>query len=160
MRESLEYEMKQLITKLLGFIEQIFPTSETIEEKVYWLKYQGDYYRDLAAIERDINRQIAYDKSLESYMLGLTIGDPLPPTDILILALALHFAVFCYEVEGDRDRAIKIAQKYFDRCGPWMQYMTDDCYKDTVMYLGMLRDNITVFSSSCDSEEQVDDEIV
>merc|ERR1711892_918009 len=75
----------------------------------------------------------------------------LPATDPLRLGLALNFSVFNYEVLNSSDEACQIAQRAFD-CAIADK---DDGKKgkESIVLLGILRDNLTLWTASEPQEQ-------
>jgi 14-3-3 protein epsilon len=53
---------------------------------------------------------------------------------------------------GDKDKAIEMAKKYFDAAIPLIDKLDGEAYKDTTLILQLLRDNISLWTASEDSE--------
>jgi len=118
------------------------------QAKVFWNKMKGDYHRYIAEFEREEKRQQAQSKAFDSYQLALNDGKDLPPTDPILLGLALNFSVFYYEIMNDKDKACEMAKKYFDAAIPLIDKLEGDDYKDTTLILQLLRDNLSLWTAS------------
>lgn len=96
------------------------------------------------------------DKSLTAYKTASDIAmgeDGLEVTHPIRLGLALNFAVFFYEILGERSKAIVLAKNAFDDAISQIDSLPEDCYKDTTLIMHLLRDNLSVWSSEVQDDE-------
>ena len=117
---------------------------------------QGDYYRYLAEITTDAEREEFKDKSLESYKLATDASQSLPTTHPVRLGLALNFSVFYYEIATSPKRACEIAKKAFDDAIAELDTLSEETYKDSTLIMQLLRDNLTLWTSENDNQEEDD----
>jgi len=149
LRESIEKQLHTVCGEILDLIDQkLLPAVNNTQAKVFWNKMKGDYHRYIAEFEREEKRQQAQSKAFDSYQLALNDGKDLPPTDPILLGLALNFSVFYYEIMNDKDKACEMAKKYFDAAIPLIDKLEGDDYKDTTLILQLLRDNLSLWTAS------------
>lgn len=116
---------------------------------------KGDYLRYMA--EFNTENEDFSAKSLASYKLATDIAqdkDGLAPTHPIRLGLLLNFTVFFYEILGEKSKALLMAESGFEEAISLMDSMPDENYKDTVLLMQLLRDNLTIWKGV----EQVDEE--
>ena len=107
---------------------------------------KGDYLRYMAEFNTENEDFCA--KSLAAYKLATDIAqdkDGLPPTHPIRLGLLLNFTVFFYEVLGEKSKALLMAESGFEEAISLMDCLPDENYKDTVLLMQLLRDNLTVW---------------
>jgi len=156
LRESIEKYLHTVCGEILNLIDQfLLPAVNGNQAKVFWNKMKGDYYRYIAEFEREDKKQQAQAKAFDSYQIALNDGKDLPPTDPILLGLALNFSVFYYEIMNDKDKACEMAKKYFDAAIPLIDKLEGDDYKDTTLILQLLRDNLSLWTAS--ESDDVDD---
>ncbi|GJW93359.1 14-3-3 protein 7 [Tanacetum coccineum] len=102
-KESLKRVEDELTSKcneiLLTIDDYLLPSSKTGEAAVFYHKMKGDYYRYLAEIKSDAEREEATSQSLKAYEAATAIAETdLPPTNPIRLGVALNFSVFYYEI--------------------------------------------------------------
>jgi len=149
LRESIERQLHTVCGEILDLIDQLLiPAVQATQARVFWNKMKGDYYRYIAEFEREDKRAQAQTKAFDSYQLALNDGKDLPPTDPILLGLALNFSVFYYEIMTDKDKACEMAKKYFDAAIPLIDKLVGDEYKDTTLILQLLRDNLSLWTAS------------
>jgi len=157
-KESIEKQLHGVCEEILGLIDQfLLPSVSGMQAKVFWNKMKGDYYRYIAEYEREEKRQAAQGKAFDSYQLALNEGKDLPPTDPILLGLALNFSVFYYEIMGDKEKACDMAKKYFDAAIPLIDNLESDDYKDTTLILQLLRDNLSLWTTAQSDDDNDDD---
>jgi len=63
--------------------------------------------------------------------------------------------VFYFEILGNPEEACKLAKKAFDEAIKDLDNLTEDSYKDSTVIMQLLRDNLTLWTS--DNEGENDD---
>ena len=109
----------------------------------------GDYHRYLAEFATGDKRKESADKSLEAYKAASDVAvTELPPTHPIRLGLALNFSVFYYEILNSPDRACHLAKQAFDDAIAELDTLSEESYKDSTLIMQILRDNLTLWTSS------------
>ena len=96
------------------------------EAQVFYLKMKGDYYRYLAEVSAEKEREgnfsfsvvlcyqyhlEAKDQAKEAYQKATDLAkEKMPPTNSIRLGLALNYSVFHYEIGNNPDEACKLAK--------------------------------------------------
>lgn len=130
-----------LITKLLV-------KAETSEAKVFYQKMMADYYRYLAEFAKDSNKVEHASKAQDAYKSATAQSNDLPPTHPIRLGLALNYSVFLYEVQSETEDACKLAKQAFDDAIAELDTLDEESYKDSTLIMQLLRDNLTLWTSS------------
>jgi len=125
------------------------------ESEVFCLKMSGDYNRYIAEIFTDQpEAEKAKAKANESYTQAAEITlNKLEQTNPVGLGLALNRSVFHYEIMKDDAEACKIAKQAFDNAVSKLDDLSESHYKDATLIMQLLRDNLTLWTSSNDDEE-------
>ncbi|KAF1345632.1 14-3-3-domain-containing protein [Lizonia empirigonia] len=120
----------------------LIPSAESGESKVFYHKMYDlcDYHRYLAEFAVGDKRKTSADKSLEAYKAALSRRPEtlLPPPHRL--GLALNFSVFYYE-SSTPPTSCQLAKQAFDDA-------IAESYKDSTLIMQLLRDNLTLWTSS------------
>mmetsp|Transcript_17531 Transcript_17531/g.19525 ORF Transcript_17531/g.19525 Transcript_17531/m.19525 type:complete len:126 (-) Transcript_17531:109-486(-) len=124
---------------------------------------KGDYLRYMAEFSTGDTRQEAANKALTAYKAAIDVGsNDMPPTNPIRLGLVLNFSVFYYEIMDNQDEACSLAKKAFDDAISDLDKLSDDSYKETTLILQLLRENLSLWTSSKgeddDKEEDEADE--
>lgn len=158
-KKTIETELDKTCREVLDLLDNhlIKSDDKDKESNVFYLKMKGDYYRYLAEVKEGSNRDDVIDKAFNAYKSAHdTSEENLTPTHPIRLGLALNFSVFYYEIKENRTEACKLAKKAFDDAIAELDQLQDDSYKDSTLIMQLLRDNLTLWTS--DENEQEDDE--
>jgi hypothetical protein len=123
------------------------------ETEVFYLKMSGDYYRYLAEFRTDDDK---YKKSAEEfYKKAMDVAEAnLNETHPTRLGLALNFSVCYYEILKEPEKACDLAKKSFDAAIEKLDTLNDASYKDSTLIMQLLRDNLTLWTSSNDDDNE------
>merc|ERR1712050_13051 len=129
------------------------PDELSVEERnllsVVYQKMKADYYRYIAEFttedkkrEASENARLAYEEAQKVATAELAVTHPIR------LGLALNFSVFQYEVLQNQDEACKMARTAFEDAIAELDNVAEDSYKDSTLIMQLLRDNLTLWTSS------------
>ncbi|XP_004205888.1 14-3-3-like protein 1 [Hydra vulgaris] len=153
-----DYLIPSVDSALTGFNGTEEEEEKLIESKVFYWKMKGDYYRYLAEVVSDEKEK--HDVVLDSekaYIEAQNASNNMKATNPIRLGLALNFSVFYYEIRGDQTKACGLAKKSFDEAIAELDTLSEDSYKDSTLIMQLLRDNLTLWTSEVD-DNQDDDE--
>ena len=153
---QVENELKNICSDILKVLdESLIATATSGESRVFYYKMTGDYYRYLAEFTSGDDRKEAAEKSLVAYKAATDIAMvELPSTHPIRLGLALNFSVFYYEILSSSDRACKLAKQAFDDAIAELDTLSEDSYKDSTLIMQLLRDNLTLWTSDMQVEDE------
>lgn len=157
-RQLVEKELEDLCKDVLELLEgTLIPHKEASEEaKVFYRKMAGDYYRYLAEFIQTEELPVLQRKSAEYYKQAMDTATKLmDATDPVRLGLALNYSVCLYEIMKDKEGACNLARTAFDEAILKLDRLDEQQYKDGTLILQLLRDNLTLWTSS--NEEGGDD---
>lgn len=126
------------------------------ETEVFYLKMCGDYYRYLSefktapedkAKEIKANAEKYYKEAMDVAEANLNETHPTR------LGLALNFSVCYYEILKEPEKACDLAKKSFDAAIEKLDTLNDASYKDSTLIMQLLRDNLTLWTSSQDDAD-------
>jgi len=127
------------------------------ETEVFYLKMCGDYYRYLSEFKtapedkaKDIkaNAEKYYKEAMDVAEANLNETHPTR------LGLALNFSVCYYEILKEPEKACDLAKKSFDAAIEKLDTLNDASYKDSTLIMQLLRDNLTLWTSSQDEADE------
>ncbi|XP_034080337.1 14-3-3-like protein [Gymnodraco acuticeps] len=156
-KDTIEKELNKICEEVLELLDQhLIPKASGAESKVFYLKMKGDYYRylaEVAKVEGKHDEIIANSRS--SYEAAyVTSKEEMPPTHPIRLGLALNFSVFYYEILSSPEEACKLAKEAFDQAIAELDTLGEDSYKDSTLIMQLLRDNLTLWTSDNQAEEE------
>ena len=166
-RERIETELTDICNQVLEILDKhlLKSLSESkdkaiIESRVFYLKMKGDYHRYLAEVTAGDKRQEVINESETAYQDASQQAQDLEPTHPIRLGLALNFSVFYYEIKNQPDEACKLAKSAFDDAIAELDNLKEESYKDSTLIMQLLRDNLTLWTSDAqgDNDDQAGDD--
>jgi 14-3-3 protein epsilon len=153
-RDKIEKELEQVCGDVLNVLSDcLIPKAESGESKVFYHKMKGDYHRYLAEFASGDKRKEAATAAHEAYKNATDVAQTeLTPTHPIRLGLALNFSVFYYEILNSPDRACHLAKQAFDDAIAELDSLSEESYRDSTLIMQLLRDNLTLWTSSDSAE--------
>jgi 14-3-3 protein epsilon len=156
--EKVEKELEDICSDVLGVLDNhLIKSAQNAESKVFYNKMKGDYYRYLAEFSSEDKKKELATKGQEAYQAAKAAEDALPPTHPIRLGLALNYSVFYYEILNEPEKACELAKKAFDDAIAELDNLTEDSYKDSTVIMQLLRDNLTLWTSDIQDEDDEED---
>jgi len=154
-RSKIEEELTKICSDILKLLDEyLIPASTAGESKVFYLKMKGDYHRYLAEFQTNEQRKEAAECTLLAYKAAQDIAlTDLAPTHPIRLGLALNFSVFYYEILNSPERACHLAKQAFDEGIAELDTLGEESYKDSTLIMQLLRDNLTLWTSDMQDQE-------
>jgi len=152
-RNLVEKELEEVCHEIISLLEKLLqiPDEENYENRVFYLKMSGDYYRYLSEFKSEKELHDSADKMYkEAYDLA---KEKLPDTHPTRLGLVLNYSVCCYEILKKKEEACKMAKEAFDNAIEQLDSLNDDSYKDSTLIMQLLRDNLTLWTSEEHQDE-------
>jgi len=150
-----EKELEDISKEVLQLLQQnLLKTvqGKKDETEVFYLKMCGDYYRYLAEFRPDGDYK---EKAKEFYGKAMDVAtEALNETHPTRLGLALNFSVCYYEILKEPEKACELAKKSFDAAIEKLDTLNDASYKDSTLIMQLLRDNLTLWTSEQNDENQ------
>ena len=123
------------------------------ETEVFYLKMCGDYYRYLSEFKTEPeDKATEIKKNAEKfYKEAMDVAEAnLNETHPTRLGLALNFSVCYYEILKEPEKACDLAKKSFDAAIEKLDSLSESSYKDSTLIMQLLRDNLTLWTSTQD----------
>jgi len=154
-RQQIETELKSICSDILKVLEDnLIATASTPESAVFYLKMKGDYFRYMAEFTTGTERKEASEHSLVAYKAASDKAyASLTSTHPIRLGLALNFSVFYYEILNAPERACQLAKTAFDEAIAELDSLPEDSYKDSTLIMQLLRDNLTLWTSDMQNDD-------
>lgn len=155
-RQKIETELEKVCQDVLDVLdESLIPKAESGESKVFYHKMKGDYHRYLAEFASGDKRKVAATAAHDAYKNATDVAQTeLTPTHPIRLGLALNFSVFYYEILNSPERACHLAKQAFDDAIAELDSLSEESYRDSTLIMQLLRDNLTLWTSSDGGEGQ------
>ncbi|CAD6257985.1 unnamed protein product [Miscanthus lutarioriparius] len=111
--------------------------------------------RYLAEFKSGAERKDAAESTMNAYKAAQDIAlADLAPTHPIRLGLALNFSVFYYEILNSPDRACNLGKQAFDEAISELDSLGEESYKDSTLFMQLLRDNLTLWTSDTNPEKK------
>ncbi|KAK2882747.1 hypothetical protein FQN49_000059 [Arthroderma sp. PD_2] len=155
-RQKIELELERVCQDVLDVLdESLIPKAESGESKVFYHKMKGDYHRYLAEFASGNKRKSAVTAAHDAYKNATDVAQTeLTSTHPIRLGLALNFSVFYYEILNSPDRACHLAKQAFDDAIAELESLSEESYRDSTLIMQLLRDNLTLWTSSEGGEQE------
>lgn len=142
---KLQDEVKSIALDLINLVdESLLAASTTPEQRVFFEKMKGDYYRYICENKSDPEFQSFCEKGKEAYENALEIAkNELVATSPQYLGLVLNFSVFLYDTLQMQSEAIELSQRTYTETVDMVESVDDSSYSEDAMILQLLRDNHT-----------------
>uniref|UniRef100_A0A7S2AC38 14-3-3 domain-containing protein n=1 Tax=Stereomyxa ramosa TaxID=1078864 RepID=A0A7S2AC38_9EUKA len=155
-RGQIETELTDICNDIFNLLnDNLIPSSTENESQVFYHKMKGDYYRYLAEFAEGAVKESSAEEARKAYDKSSEIAcEHLEPTNPIRLGLALNFSVFYYEILNTPSKAIDLAKKAFDDAIEKLDQLSEDSYKDATLIMQLLRDNLTLWTSDMDDDDE------
>lgn len=154
-KSHIEKEIKEQIESAHKMINEfLLPNAKDSESKVFYLRLKADHFRYLSEItkEKEYNKAIENAEKAYKEAYEIAIKD-LPVINSTRVGLCLNFAVFYYEVKGDKKEGCKIAKKSFEDSMKYLDELEKFKSKDILLLIQLLKENLIFWSSEMNEEE-------
>ena len=154
-KSNIEKEFNQICEQLHNVIDKfLLPKASDSENKVFYLKLKGDYYRYKCELDSKDFKDVC-DKAEKVYKQAFEIANKdLPITSSIRLGLALNFSVFYYEIKGLKEEACNIAKNAFDESMKVLDDLEKSKAKETLLIIQLLKENLILWNNEMNEEEE------
>jgi len=156
-KTQVETELKATCEEVIELLNKLLEIdSDDVEPKVFYLKMAGDYYRYLA--ESSTDNEQAGKTAADYYSKADKIAtEGLSETHPIRLGLALNYSVCYYEILKEPKKACELAKRAFDDAISKLDKLEESDYKDSTLIMQLLRDNLTLWTSTDQDSVHVED---
>merc|ERR1712045_484081 len=154
--KKVEEELQTICDTILGLLDgNLIQKASTGESKVFYQKMKADYYRYIAEFTDGDKKSSAAEKARQAYQDAQDVAEKdLAVTHPIRLGLALNYSVFQYEVLSNPEEACKMARSAFEDAITELDNVSEDSYKDSTLIMQLLRDNLTLWTSDGEADQQ------
>ena len=155
-RGKVEDDLRKVCIEVQELLEKhVIPKTDEPEERIFFSKMMGDYFRYRAEFAESSERDEAADNSEKAYEEAMKVkGSKL--ADPTRLGLILNYSVFLYEIKNNTEKACELARTGYDEVSNYVsdsQSETDSEYKDSALIMQLLQDNLTLWMSDQQDED-------
>merc|ERR1712079_718995 len=154
--KQVEAELQKICDTILGLLDaNLINKASSGESKVFYQKMKADYYRYIAEFTADDAKKKAAESARQAYEEASKVAEKdLAVTHPIRLGLALNFSVFQYEVLSNPDEACKMARTASEDAIAELDNVAEDSYKDSTLVMQLLRDNLTLWTSDQEGDQE------
>ncbi|KAK8894015.1 hypothetical protein M9Y10_022447 [Tritrichomonas musculus] len=154
-RATILAELEKYCNELIGLVDtQLLPAAKDAESRVFYEKLKADYYRYICESKPENEKTEPANKAKQCYENALEIAkNEIPPSRPTSLGLILNYSVFLYEIIGQKQEAIELAQKTYNDCSTTVDDNSDNSYSEATMILQLLRDNVSLWTQDAEQAE-------
>ena len=154
-KDNIEKELSQICDEIQKIIDKyLIPNAPDTENKVFYLKLKGDYYRYKCEYLNGKDLEDVCIKADKVYKEALDIANKeLPISNSTRLGLSLNYSVFYYEIKKLKDEAINIAKNAFDESMKILDDLEKSKAKDTLLIIQLLKENLISWCTEMNEEE-------
>ena len=149
LRDKLAKELNDYCDDLIKLIDDtLLNDDDDAITKVFYWKLKADYYRYSVEFKKEEeDRKVNSDKAKEAYTKAVEIAKKdLQKANPQYLGLALNYSVFLYEIDGQKQEAIRLADETFKGAVELLDELTEDEYSEATLVLQLLKDNVALWN--------------
>ena len=155
-KNHIENEIRETCKELQDLIDkELLPKNEEDEILVFLYKLKADYFRYICEFAEGNEYQDNLIKAEEYYKKAYEIADKkLPIINCNRVSVALNYAIFLYEIKKDKKSGFDIAQNTFKESMKFIDDLEKPKYRDTLLIIQLLKENIIFWNSEMGDEEE------
>ena len=139
---TLVEEMNSFSQEVIDLIDEyLIKEDNPIDATVFYLKLKADFLRYLCIYGNDKEESCKKTKEIYTEAMNLA-NENLDHAKRQFLGVILNYSIFQYEVLGEHDDAIQLLEDTFNQTVVLLDGLTKDEFKESVMMLGLYKDNI------------------
>ena len=155
-KNHIENEIRETCKELQDLVDkELLPKNEEDEILVFLYKLKADYFRYICEFAEGNEYQDNLIKAEEFYKKAYEIADKkLPIINCNRVSVALNYAIFLYETKKDKKSGFDIAQYTFKESMKFIDDLEKPKYRDTLLIIQLLKENIIFWNSEMGDEEE------
>ena len=155
-KNHIENEIRETCKELQDLVDkELLPKNEEDEILVFLYKLKADYFRYICEFAEGNEYQDNLIKAEEYYKKAYEIADKkLPIINCNRVSVALNYSIFLYETKKDKKSGFDIAQNTFKESMKFIDDLEKPKYRDTLLIIQLLKENIIFWNSEMGDEEE------
>ena len=155
-KNHIENEIRETCKELQDLVDkELLPKNEEDEVLVFLYKLKADYFRYICEFAEGNELLDNLIKAEEFYKKAYEIADKkLPIINSNRVSVALNYAIFLYETKKDKKNGFDIAQNTFKESMKFIEDLEKPKYRDTLLIIQLLKENIIFWNSEMGEEEE------
>ena len=155
-KNHIENEIRETCKELQDLVDkELLPKNEEDEVLVFLYKLKADYFRYICEFAEGNELLDNLIKAEEFYKKAYEIADKkLPIINCNRVSVALNYSIFLYETKKDKKNGFDIAQNTFKESMKFIEDLEKPKYRDTLLIIQLLKENIIFWNSEMGEEEE------
>ena len=155
-KKHIEKEIREVCVELQNLLDKyLLPNNDDDDILVFLYKLKADYYRYICEFAEEDEFKENLSKAEEFYKKAYDISEKkLPVINCNRVSLALNYAIFLYEVKKDKKGGFDLAQNTFKENMKFYNDLEQPKYRDTLLIIQLLKENIIFWNSEMGEEEE------
>ena len=147
LKEVLLGELDQYCNEIINLVDnKLLKVAQDEITQVFYEKLKADYYRYSVEFKQDEERNKGAKLADESYRRAMEFAKSLSRANPQYLGLTLNYSVFLYEIIGQKQQAIDLADKSFKEAVDLIDKLEEDEYSEATLILQLLKDNVQLWN--------------
>eukprot|EP00818_Percolomonas_sp_WS_P010392 CAMPEP_0117445026 /NCGR_PEP_ID=MMETSP0759-20121206/5566_1 /TAXON_ID=63605 /ORGANISM="Percolomonas cosmopolitus, Strain WS" /LENGTH=250 /DNA_ID=CAMNT_0005237155 /DNA_START=330 /DNA_END=1082 /DNA_ORIENTATION=+ len=156
-KKKIEQELSEICNDIINILDKyLIPACNSDESSVFHLKLKADYYRYLAEFSSGDSKKEAASNAEKAYSEAMKHAEDIPITNPIRLGLVLNYTVFNYEILNAHIEACNMAKETFQKAVEELDTLSEETYKDSTLILQLLKDNLSLWTSEEEQEDEGD----
>ncbi|EAY03799.1 14-3-3 protein [Trichomonas vaginalis G3] len=153
LRNSLIKELDDYCNSIVKFVDdKLLPAADDAISKVFYWKLKADYFRYSVEFKDEAARAQGSEAAKKAYEEAMNLAKDLSKANPQYLGLALNYSVFLYEIIGQKNEAIELADKSFKEAVGLIDKLEEDEYSEATLILQLLKDNVQLWTDDQNAE--------
>uniref|UniRef100_A0A2K6TNB7 14-3-3 domain-containing protein n=1 Tax=Saimiri boliviensis boliviensis TaxID=39432 RepID=A0A2K6TNB7_SAIBB len=137
-------ELRDISNEVLSLLEKfLMPDASQAESEVFHLKMEGEYHHYFAEVAAGDDKKGIVDESQQAYQAFEVSKKQMQSTNPIRLGLILN----------SPEKVCSLAKTAFDEAIAELDTLSEESYKDSMLIMQLLRDNLTLWTSDTQGEE-------
>ena len=152
-KNHIEKEIRNVVENVHNLIDKyLINNCVDNESKIFYMRLKADHYRYLCEISKEKDLLEKTEKIYkEAYNMSMK---ELPHINNERIGVCLNFALFYYEIKGDKKEGYRIAKNCFEESMKYLEELEKFKSKDALMLIQLLKENLIFWSSEMNEDEQ------
>ena len=155
-KNHIENEIRETCKELQDLVDkELLPKNEEDEILVFLYKLKADYFRYICEFAEGKEYEKNLTEAEKYYKKAFEISEKqLPIINCNRVSLGLNYAIFLYEIKKDKMTGFDLAQNTFKESMKFIDDLEKPKYRDTLLIIQLLKENIIFWNSEMGDEEE------
>ena len=155
-KNHIENELREICNKLQEIVDKnLIPNNDEVDTLVFLYKLKADYFRYICEFAEGKEYEKNLIEAEKYYKKAFEISEKkLPIINCNRVSVGLNYAIFLYEIKKDKMAGFDLAQNTFKESMKFIDDLEKSKYRDTLLIIQLLKENIIFWNSEMSEEEQ------